>query len=118
MVSVKDMSTMVEKIPGSVTYLTTTLLHIEPSQADDGAVVKCKAFGQGGELAGTAMARLTRISGSCIGQLPLPPTAAKVQGSPERQSLGRTPSYRERQNARIGAECQQNLVFSETLLQV
>ena len=59
MVSVKDMSTKVEKIPGSVTYLTTTLLHIEPSQADDGAVVKCKAFGQGGEPAGTATARLT-----------------------------------------------------------
>ena len=57
-VSVKDMSTRVEKIAGSVTYLTKTLLHIEPSWEDDGAEVKCKAFGQGGEPAGIASTTL------------------------------------------------------------
>ena len=58
-VSVKDMSTKVEKIAGSVTYLTKTLLHIEPNWEDDGAEVKCKAFGQGGEPAGIASTTLT-----------------------------------------------------------
>ena len=57
-VSVKDMSTRVEKIAGSVTYLTKTLLHIEPNWEDDGAEVKCKAFGQGGEPAGIASTTL------------------------------------------------------------
>ena len=58
-VNVKDMSTKVEKIPGSVTYQTRTLLHIEPTFEDDGAEVRCKAFGQGGEPAGIAATTLT-----------------------------------------------------------
>ena len=59
-ITVVDMEDRVEKIEGSVTFLTTSVVHVVAKREDDGAEVKCRASGPGQEV-GEASATL-RVS--------------------------------------------------------
>ena len=56
-ITVVDMEDRVEKIDGSVTFLTTSVVHVMAQREDDGVEVRCRASGPGQEV-GVASATL------------------------------------------------------------